>query len=67
MCFVDGKVHRLPYCERNSQSVSARRHNGKKAIVVGIDEYHGSLLLGCVNDAKEVAALLERNLMCFSY
>ena len=34
---------------------------GKKALIVGIDEYPGCPLRGCVNDAKEVASLLERN------
>ena len=34
---------------------------GKKALVVGIDEYPDNPLCGCVNDAKEVASLLERN------
>lgn len=34
---------------------------GKKALVVGIDKYPKCPLHGCVNDAKEVAALLERN------
>jgi hypothetical protein len=34
----------------------------RKALVVGIDDYSGSAKLsGCVNDALEVAALLERN------
>lgn len=34
---------------------------GKKVLVVGIDEYPDNPLCGCVNDAKEVASLLERN------
>lgn len=33
----------------------------KKALIVGIDEYPGSPLSGCVNDARAVASLLERN------
>ena len=33
----------------------------KKALVVGINEYLGSPLSGCVNDALKIAALLERN------
>lgn len=33
----------------------------KKALVVGIDEYPGCPLCGCVNDANMVASLLERN------
>lgn len=34
---------------------------GKKALIVGIDEYPGCPLRGCVNDANSVASLLERN------
>lgn len=34
---------------------------GKMALVLGIDEYPDNPLCGCVNDAKEVASLLERN------
>ncbi|GAA0273346.1 hypothetical protein LNAOJCKE_4855 [Methylorubrum aminovorans] len=33
----------------------------KKALVVGIDDYHSAPLQGCVNDASSVAQLLERN------
>lgn len=33
----------------------------KKALIVGIDEYPGCPLSGCVNDANSVASLLERN------
>lgn len=33
----------------------------KKALVLGIDEYPECPLCGCVNDAKNVASLLERN------
>lgn len=33
----------------------------RKALVVGIDEYPGAPLFGCVNDAVAVAALLESN------
>ena len=34
---------------------------GKKALVIGIDEYPSSRLDCCVNDAKAIASLLERN------
>lgn len=34
---------------------------GKKALVIGIDNYPNCPLYGCVNDAKGIAALLERN------
>ena len=34
---------------------------GKKALVVGIDEYPDNPLCGCVNDANSVKAALERN------
>ena len=33
----------------------------KKALVIGIDDYPGSPLRGCVNDASAVAQLLETN------
>lgn len=33
----------------------------KKALIVGIDDYKGSPLSGCVNDALSVANILERN------
>lgn len=34
----------------------------RKALVVGIDNYpHPNKLIGCVNDAKEIASLLDRN------
>ena len=33
----------------------------KKALVIGINDYSGSPLNGCVNDATSVAQLLERN------
>ena len=34
----------------------------KKALVIGINYYeHGSSLFGCVNDAKQLGALLERD------
>ncbi|NLE02760.1 MAG: caspase family protein, partial [Fibrobacter sp.] len=33
----------------------------KKALIVGIDNYHNSPLNGCVNDAISMANLLERN------
>jgi Caspase domain len=33
----------------------------KRALLVGIDDYPGSPLTGCVADAKEMARLLERN------
>jgi len=34
---------------------------GKKALVVGIDNYPGKLLSGCVNDARAVAQLFARH------
>ena len=34
---------------------------GKKALVVGIDDYPDAPLRGCVNDAMRVAAMLESN------
>ncbi|MBD5413968.1 MAG: caspase family protein [Treponemataceae bacterium] len=34
---------------------------GKKALVIGIDDYPNCPLAGCVNDAKDIATLLERN------
>lgn len=33
--------------------------NRRRALVVGIDDYPGSPLFGCINDAKAIAALLE--------
>lgn len=33
----------------------------RKALIVGIDDYPGKKLNGCINDAKAVAALLEYN------
>mgnify|MGYP003375810426 CR=1 FL=1 len=33
----------------------------RKALIVGIDYYPGSLLYGCVNDAHNVKSVLERN------
>lgn len=33
----------------------------RKALVVGINDYKGSSLTGCVNDAIEVTKLLERH------
>lgn len=33
----------------------------RKALVIGIDEYARAPLSGCVNDARDIAALLERN------
>ena len=33
----------------------------RKALVVGIDDYPGCPLNGCVNDAKEIKNLLETN------
>ncbi len=33
----------------------------KKALIVGIDDYKGSPLSGCVNDALAVASILEKN------
>lgn len=33
----------------------------KKALVIGIDNYSGSPLFGCVNDASAVANMLEKN------
>jgi hypothetical protein len=33
----------------------------KRALIVGIDDYHGSPLTGCVADANGMATLLERN------
>ncbi|MDE6612930.1 MAG: caspase family protein [Clostridia bacterium] len=35
--------------------------NSRKALVVGIDEYPVNSLRGCVNDAKDIAALLSRD------
>ncbi|HKM13354.1 MAG TPA: caspase family protein [Candidatus Methanomethylophilaceae archaeon] len=35
--------------------------NGRKALVVGIDDYPGSRLYGCVSDANIIAKLLEKN------
>ncbi|MDE5721643.1 MAG: caspase family protein [Clostridia bacterium] len=35
--------------------------NSRKALVVGIDDYPVNSLRGCVNDAKDIAALLSRN------
>ena len=32
-----------------------------KALIVGIDEYSQAPLGGCVNDAEEIAKLLEEN------
>ncbi|MBD5433536.1 MAG: caspase family protein [Treponema sp.] len=34
---------------------------GKKALVIGINNYPNSPLHGCVNDAKEIASLLKNN------
>ena len=34
---------------------------GKKALIVGIDDYPNSPLSGCVNDALGMASTLERN------
>lgn len=34
---------------------------GRKALVIGIDNYQTSPLHGCVNDAKEIASLLKNN------
>lgn len=34
---------------------------GRKALVIGINNYPGSPLNGCVNDAKVIAALLKNN------
>lgn len=33
----------------------------KKALIIGIDDYPGSPLHGCVKDAEEIAGLLEDN------
>jgi hypothetical protein len=33
----------------------------KRALVVGIDDYKGSPLTGCIADANAMALLLERN------
>ena len=33
----------------------------RKALVVGIDDYPGARLRGCINDAKTVAELLDKN------
>lgn len=33
----------------------------KKALIIGIDDYKGSPLSGCVNDALAVASILEKN------
>lgn len=35
--------------------------NGKKALIVGIDDYPGSPLYGCVNDAISISSELERH------
>src|SRR5438132_2900102 len=32
----------------------------KKALVIGIDDYQGMPLSGCVSDAEEIARLLEK-------
>ena len=34
---------------------------GRKALIIGIDEYQTAPLHGCVNDAKEIASLLKTN------
>ena len=34
---------------------------GRKALIIGIDDYQTAPLHGCVNDAKEVASLLKSN------
>ena len=34
---------------------------GRKALVIGIDNYPNSALYGCINDAKEIASLLKNN------
>ena len=33
----------------------------RKALVVGINNYHGSPLSGCINDAESVEQILQRN------
>jgi len=33
----------------------------RRALVIGIDDYKGAPLYGCINDAKAIAALLEAN------
>jgi hypothetical protein len=33
----------------------------RRALIVGIDQYHGAPLRGCVNDAKKMADLLKTN------
>lgn len=34
---------------------------GRKALIIGIDDYQTVPLHGCVNDAKEIASLLKTN------
>ena len=34
---------------------------GRKALIIGIDDYQTAPLHGCVNDAKEIASLLKTN------
>ena len=36
----------------------------RKALVVGIDDYQGCPLNGCVNDAEEIKNLLETKALC---
>ena len=33
----------------------------RKALIVGINNYPNSPLSGCINDANEIASMLERN------
>ena len=40
---------------------------GRKALVIGIDNYQNSVLHGCVNDAKEIASLLKNTSIRCAY
>ena len=40
---------------------SRRKKMGRKALIIGIDEYQTAPLHECVNDAKEIASLLKTN------